>query len=237
MNIPDPYSIPLEDIDLSNPHIFQQDAHWGYFERLRAEDPVHYCANSDFGPFWSVTKFADIMHVDTSHDIFSSEPGITLGPPVSMPEEQMMRTPMFIAMDPPKHDVQRATVNPVVTPRNLAALEGTIRERAAGILDALPRDETFNWVDLPEGSFNTQLARTRFTYTVTPRMFFSGLLQYSSGGDSFSTNFRFRWEYSPGSELFVVYSEDRDTDPLMPDRFTELRNRGLVVKVTRLFRL
>ena len=96
---------------------------------------------------------------------------------------------------------------------------------------------TLNWVDLPEGSFNTQLARARFTYTVTPRMFFSGLLQYSSSGDSFSTNFRFRWEYSPGSELFVVYSEDRDTDPLVPDRFTELRNRGLVVKINRLFRL
>ena len=96
---------------------------------------------------------------------------------------------------------------------------------------------SFNWVDLPEGSFSTQLARTRFTYTVTPRMFFSGLLQYSSTGDSFSSNFRFRWEYSPGSELFVVYSEDRDTDPLMPDRFTELRNRGLVVKINRLFRL
>ena len=96
---------------------------------------------------------------------------------------------------------------------------------------------SFNWVDLPEGSFNTQLARTRFTYTVTPRMFFSGLLQYSSSGDSFSTNFRFRWEYSPGSELFLVYSEDRDTDPLVPNRFTELRNRGLVVKVNRLFRL
>ena len=95
---------------------------------------------------------------------------------------------------------------------------------------------SFNWVDLPEGSFNTQLARTRFTYTVTPRMFFSGLLQYSSSGDSFSTNFRFRWEYSPGSELFLVYSEDRDTDPLVPNRFTELRNRGLVVKVNRLFR-
>jgi hypothetical protein len=96
---------------------------------------------------------------------------------------------------------------------------------------------SFNWIDLPEGSFNTQLIRTRFTYTVTPRMYVSGLVQYSSGGDSFSTNFRFRWEYSPGSELFVVYSEDRDTDPLTPDRFTELRNRGLVVKINRLFRL
>ena len=96
---------------------------------------------------------------------------------------------------------------------------------------------SFNWVDLPEGSFTTQLARARFTYTFTPRMFFSGLLQYSSSGDSFSTNLRFRWQYSPGSEIFVVYSEDRDTDPLMPDRFTELRNRGLVVKINRLFRL
>ena len=96
---------------------------------------------------------------------------------------------------------------------------------------------SFNWVDLPEGSFTTQLARARFTYTFTPRMFFSGLLQYSSSGDSFSTNLRFRWQYSPGSELFVVYSEDRDTNPLMPERFTELRDRGLVVKINRLFRL
>ena len=95
----------------------------------------------------------------------------------------------------------------------------------------------FNWVDLPEGSFTTQLARARFTYTFTPWMFFSGLLQYSSTGDSFSTNLRFRWQYSSGSELFVVYSEDRDTDPLMPERFTELRDRGLVVKINRLFRL
>ena len=96
---------------------------------------------------------------------------------------------------------------------------------------------SFNWVDLPEGSFTTQLASTRFTYTFTPRMFFSGLLQYSSSGDSFSTNLRFRWEYNPGSEIFVVYSEDRDTDPLTPDRYTELRDRGLVVKITRLFQL
>ena len=95
---------------------------------------------------------------------------------------------------------------------------------------------SLNWLDLPEGSFTTQLARTRFTYTFTPRMFFSGLIQYSSSGDSFSTNLRFRWEYSPGSEIFVVFSEDRDMNPLIPNRFTELRNRGLVVKINRLFR-
>ncbi|MED5199800.1 MAG: hypothetical protein VYB51_08305, partial [Gemmatimonadota bacterium] len=62
------------------------------------------------------------------------------------------------------------------------------------------------------------------------------LIQYSSSGDSFSTNLRFRWEYSPGSEIFVVFSEDRNMNPLIPNRFTELRNRGLVVKINRLFR-
>ena len=93
-----------------------------------------------------------------------------------------------------------------------------------------------NWIDLPEGSFRTALAKLRLNYSFTPRMFFSGLLQYNSSGDSLSTNLRLRWEYTPGSELFVVYTDDRDTDPLLLNRFSELRNRGFVVKVTRLFR-
>ena len=93
-----------------------------------------------------------------------------------------------------------------------------------------------NWIDLPEGAFRTELARLRLTYSFTPRMFFSGLVQYSSSGDSLSTNLRLRWEYSPGSELFVVYTDDHDTDPLVPKRFSELRSRGFVVKITRLLR-
>ncbi len=93
-----------------------------------------------------------------------------------------------------------------------------------------------NWIDLPEGSFTATLGLTRVTYTVSPRMFFSGLLQYNSAADTFSTNVRLRWEYSPGSELFVVYTENRDTYPFLPDRGIDLRNRGVVVKGTRLFR-
>ena len=95
---------------------------------------------------------------------------------------------------------------------------------------------SYNQVDLPEGRFTTQLVRTRTTYTVTPLMFVSALVQYNSSSDSLSTNLRLRWEYSPGSELFVVYNENRDTDPLVPDRFSELRNRAFVVKINRLFR-
>ena len=95
---------------------------------------------------------------------------------------------------------------------------------------------SLNWIDTPGGSFRTDLAVTRVSYAFNPRMFFSGLLQYNSASDTLSTNMRLRWEYSPGSELFVVYTEDRDTMTLRPDRFTELRNRGFVVKFNRLFR-
>ena len=168
-DFPDPYSIALADIDVAQPELFQRNLHWRYFERLRAEDPVHYCAQSLFGPYWSVTKFKDIMEVDTHHQVYSSEGGITLGPPVTMQESQMMRTPMFIAMDPPKHDVQRATVSPVVAPRNLATLESTIRERAAKILDALPRNQTFNWVERVSIELTTQMLATLFDFPFEDR--------------------------------------------------------------------
>ena len=93
-----------------------------------------------------------------------------------------------------------------------------------------------NWIDTPQGSFRTDLVVSRVNYTFTPRMFVSALIQYNSSSNTINSNLRLRWEYSPGSELFVVYSEDRNTDPLMPDRFSEINNRGFVVKVNRLFR-
>ena len=93
-----------------------------------------------------------------------------------------------------------------------------------------------NWVHLVQGSFTAKVARTRATYTITPRMFVSGIVQYNSAGTSFGSNVRFRWEYRPGSELFVVYTDDFNTEELRPD-ITSLRNRALVVKFNRLFRL
>jgi hypothetical protein len=93
-----------------------------------------------------------------------------------------------------------------------------------------------NWIDTPQGSFRTDLVVARINYAFNPRTFLSGLVQYNSAIDTVSTNLRLRWEYSPGSELFVVYTEDRDSTPLRPDRITELRNRGFVIKFNRLFR-
>ena len=92
---------------------------------------------------------------------------------------------------------------------------------------------SLNWIDLPEGTFTTELVTARTTYTVTPLMFVSALVQYNSGNNSLGANIRFRWEYQPGSELFVVYNEQRDT---LTPRYPELQNRSVVIKINRLFR-
>jgi cytochrome P450 len=132
-SLPDAWSIPLDEIDVSDPELFRTNTMWPYFERLREEDPVHYYAgNSIFGPYWSVTKYKDIMQVEISHQIFSSE--ASLGGITLRDQATDFMLPMFIAMDPPKHDAQRKVVNPIVSPDNLEKLEGTIRERAGRIL-------------------------------------------------------------------------------------------------------
>jgi len=160
----DPYSVPLDKIDPSRPELMQTDTHWGYFERLRAEDPVHYCADSMFGPYWSITKFKDIMEIEKNHLDFSSSQSITLADqPVDF------KTTSFIAMDPPKHDAQRMTVQGVVAPMNLAKLEGTIRDRVVKILDSLPIDERFNWVDLVSIELTTQMLATIFDFPFEDR--------------------------------------------------------------------
>ena len=141
------YALPLEKLNPAQPALFQADAMWPIFERLRAEDPVHWCADHEFGPYWSITKYNDIMEIDTNHQVFSSDymlGGITL----AGGQSNMDPLPMFIAMDPPKHDVQRKAVSPAVAPPNLALMAPQIRERAGQILDSLPISEEFDWVDL-----------------------------------------------------------------------------------------
>ena len=151
--------MPLDRIDVSNPQLFRDGTMWPYFERLRREDPVHYCRESAFGPYWSITKYKDIMQVDTNHAVFSSEGGISI---LDRPEE--FRTPMFISMDPPKHDEQRKTVSPIVAPGNLAKLEHIIRSRVCAILDSLPVNETFDWVDRVSIELTTQMLATLFDF-------------------------------------------------------------------------
>ncbi len=118
---------PLDQIDVSDPKLYQDDVYYPYFERLRREDPVHYRKDGLYGSFWSVTKFKDIMQVETHPEIYSSE--AKLGG-ISITDRPMeFRRSSFISMDPPRHDEQRKVVSPIVAPANLNNMSGIIRER------------------------------------------------------------------------------------------------------------
>jgi cytochrome P450 len=165
MNAPPPLSLgATADIDVSDPHIYLNDTWPAYFERLRREDPVHYTSNELFGGFWSVTRYDDIVAVDSNHDAFSSEPAITIGDyGDDVPVEQ------FIAMDPPKHDAQRAVVQPVVAPKNLTQMESLIRGRVSEMFDALPVGEPFDWVSNVSVNLTTQMLATIFGFPFEDR--------------------------------------------------------------------
>lgn len=162
---PDPWASPLEGIDVSDSRLYQQDAWRPYFERLRAEDPVHYTAQSPFGAYWSVTTHEHIMQVESQPEIFSSFPTIAIG---DSPDGQYIEN--FIAMDPPKHDQQRMAVAPLVAPRNLMALEPVIRGHVCDILDDLPDDGVeFDWVDRVSIELTTRMLATLFDFPFEDR--------------------------------------------------------------------
>ncbi len=164
-DLPDPKQIPIDQIDVSDSRLFQQDAWRPYFERLRNEDPVHYTKDSPFGPYWSMTCFEDIMHVESRHDIFSSFPTIAIG---DSPDGQYIEN--FISMDPPKHDQQRMSVAPAVAPKNLALLESQIRAHAQEILDSVPEDGVvFDWVDHVSIELTTRMLATLFDFPFEDR--------------------------------------------------------------------
>ena len=163
----DVWSMPLEDIDPAQPALFQANAFWPYFERLRAEDPIHFTRESRYGPYWSITRYDDIMAVDTNHQVFSSDSlygGISIAG-----EPNPDGGTMFIAMDPPKHDIQRKTVTPAVSPANLQNLAPIIRERAGAILDSLPIGEEFDWVDKVSIELTTMTLATLFDFPFEER--------------------------------------------------------------------
>jgi cytochrome P450 len=159
------YATPLDKIDPSVQERFVTNTFWPFFERLRREDPVHYTAESEFGPYWSITKYNDIMTVETNHQVFSSEGKIS----IYDPEADDFQTPMFIAMDPPKHDAQRKTIAPIVSTENLAKMAPLIRSRAAKILDELPIGEPFDWVDRVSVELTVQMLATLFDFPFEER--------------------------------------------------------------------
>ena len=161
----DPYAIPLEKLNPAHPALFEANKVLPYFERLRAEAPVNYCEDSQFGPYWSITKFDDCTYVDSHHKIFSSDirnGGIRLGQQAEPDPDPQFSLPMFIQADEPKHSQQRKVVAPKFTPTRLTELSGLIRERAGSILDGLPEGEAFNWVRSVSVELTGQMLATLF---------------------------------------------------------------------------
>ena len=161
-DVADAYALPLEQLNPAKAERFQSGSMWPYFERLRREDPVHFTPESEFGPYWSITKWEDIMAVDTNHEAFTSTEGIGLGTIES--REQMEKVMggrsaemqreaarrgdgSFIGLDAPHHAPKRKAVSPTLAPSNLEKMAPQVRERAGEILDSLPIGVEFDWVD------------------------------------------------------------------------------------------
>jgi cytochrome P450 len=148
--------------DVADPGLYRTDGWRPHFARLRREDPVHHHAASPYGPYWSVTRYADIMAVELDHGTYSSASELGGIQIADQPKGQEL--PNFIRMDPPRHTAQRKTVAPIVAPTNLANMETTIRQRTCAVLDGLPRGEVFDWVDRVSTELTAMMLATLFDF-------------------------------------------------------------------------
>lgn len=239
----DPGSMTLDELDPSHPDLFEADAMMPIFERLRAEDPIHYHENSMFGPYWSITKYEDIMQVDSNHKVFSSDSrkgGINLGGIADPDPDPNFSLPMFIQEDPPKHDEQRKVIAPMFTPNHLQTLAALIRERAGYILDNLPRNEEFNWVKEVSVELTGQMLATLFDIPQEDRhklIYWSDTVQnlgdpefFESVEDGFAELWKC-WEYfdnvwkervkrnEPGNDLISMLVHGEATKDMPPNEY------------------
>jgi cytochrome P450 len=169
------YATPLAELNPAHAQRFQDDAIWPVFERLRAEDPVHFTPDSEFGPYWSITRWNDIMAVDTDHEAFSSADGIALANLQAIEEQAKIMGQRrrggagFITMDEPEHSVHRKAVSPTVAPSNIFNMAPVVRERAGEILDSLPIGQEFDWVDLVSKELTAMTLATLFDFPFEDR--------------------------------------------------------------------
>jgi cytochrome P450 len=189
-----PGDVPIEEINVAQPALFETDEVLPLFERLRTEDPVHLCEKSDFGPYWSITKYNDIKWVAKNHELFSS-----VGGPAIDDNDEDFDLPMFIAMDPPEHTRHRQTVSPIVSPKSLAAMQDTIRTRVQDILDDLPNDEDFDWVEHVSVELTVQMLATLMDFP-----------------------FEDRWMLSHWSDVATSMEQDTDSETYEQDYRAEL---------------
>ncbi|HEY3888708.1 MAG TPA: cytochrome P450 [Caulobacteraceae bacterium] len=225
------YATPLEDFQVHAIDHFTSDTLWPWFERLRAEDPVHYTAESEYGPYWSITRFTDIVACESDVARFSSSQkhgGITLFEPPegSDPAQRSEERANFIALDPPRHDAQRKVVSPLFSTPSLLELEPLIRERAGAILDELPIGEEFDFVDRVAVELTSQMLATLFDFPFEQRRLlpqFSDLL-LSGPADTEEENQRRQAQMFMTLNTFIPLWNERRGDGHRNDLISLLAN-------------
>jgi len=242
-------ALPLAELNPAKVERFQDDAIWPYFARLRREDPVHFTAESEFGPYWSVTRWNDIMAVDTDHETFSSADGIGLQNRNAMEEQKkilarMGREPRrggagFITMDEPQHSAHRKAVSPTMAPANIARMAPLVRERAGEILDSLPIGVEFDWVDrvskeltamtlatLFDFPFEDRRKLTHWSDMVTNMPGHGPVKSWQQKGESmfecfgaFDELWNQRVNAEPGADLISMLTHNPDTRTMSPEQY------------------
>jgi cytochrome P450 len=171
-SIQESVQLSLAGVNPANPKLFSEERILPLFEQMRAEQPVHYCKDSAYGPFWSVTRHADIMSVDKNHQEFSSDAifgGIMIDDDIVGDPDGDFFVKSFITMDPPEHGPQRKAVSKIAAPTSLSSFEGLIRERTQGLLDTLPVGEEFDWVESVSVELTTMMLATLFDFPFEDR--------------------------------------------------------------------
>ena len=162
----------LHSIHVADPKLFLNGDILELLEMLRARDPVHYCDDSPYGPYWSITRYSDIMQVDKDYERFSSDAhlgGIMIDDNIVGDADSDFFVSAFISMDPPDHSPQRKAVNKIVTQPSLANFATIIRKRTCAILDELPIGEPFDWVNHVSIELTTQMLATLFDFPFEDR--------------------------------------------------------------------
>lgn len=237
----DAYAVPLEAIDVSDPWLYYRDEIGAYFERLRAECPVHYCAKSNYEPYWSITKYNDIVEINSADKLFSCD--YTLGGHIlgyqKLFREHGVDARMFQSTDAPKHTGQRKAIAPVVARASVKDMEDMFRELCASILDDLPVGETFNWVDRLSIELTTQILAKLFDFPWEERRLLTrwsdvavtepgfGLVdswaQRKEELEACFTKFAALWQQrlqsGPGNDLLSMMVFSEATKDLSPEEF------------------
>ncbi len=205
-------------MDVSDPTLYESQTFHPLFKELRETDPVHFCEESAYGPYWAITRYEDILKVDMTPRVFSSAEG-----GISIYDTPPDANPSFINMDPPVHRAHRGAVTPVFSSENLAALEGEIRERVEQILDGVPLNEPFDWVTTVANELPLQMLATLFGIPVEHRYH---MLHWTNQQVAFvggnKPDPEEAAQHPSFSEYFLELKAKRSNEPPAPDLVSHL---------------